>query len=172
MKPRFTIPAFCALSVLALCSDAQGPRWYEQPGTPVTVEWSGFELRARLPQGWSLTTDHGFAPPPELASSCGVRGVFHTGRNWDDFLASSLGAREGGDRYVLKIGGHPAVSDRYEREARTIRNIYIDLSALQSDSGSVWTLERSRTRAGSDCEQQFVAMIESAKIRRTTAPAP
>lgn len=169
MKPRFVVFAVCALSFLAPFSIAKVPHWYRHPGTPVTIEWSGFELRAMLPQGWSATAS-GFAPPADLASSCHVRGVFHTDRKWDDFLVSSLLA--GDERYVLKIGGHPAVSSRYVREARTIRKIYIDLAALQPDSGAVWTFEGNPTPEGSDCERQFVAMIQSARITRATATAP
>lgn len=166
MKPRFVVLAFCVLSFLALFSFAKEPRWYTRPGTPVTVESSGFELRVKMPHGWSYTTDHGFVPPPDFASSCSVRGVFHTDRNWDRLLVSALRAGDGEKRYVLKIGGHPAVSNRYVREARTIRNIYIDLSDLQPDSAAVWTFEGSPTPEGSDCEQQFVAMIQSAQITR------
>jgi hypothetical protein len=172
MKPRFVISTFCALSFLALCSSAKELPWYRQPGTPVTVEWSGFALRAKMPKGWSYTTDHGFVPPPSVASSCRVRGVFHTDREWDRFLVSALRASDGDHRYIFKIGGHPAVSSRYRREARTIRNIYIDLSDLQPDSGAVWTFEGSPTPEGSDCEQQFVMMIESARITRATPTSP
>jgi len=167
MKPRFVVLTFCALSFLALFAFAKEPRWYTQPGTPVTLVSSGFELRAKMPQGWSYTTDRGFMPPPTCASSSRVVGVFHTGREWDRFLASAL--RDGDQRYVLKIGGHPAVSSRYAREGRTIRSIYINLSDLQPDSGAVWTFEGSSTPEGSECEQQFAAMIESAKITRAAA---
>jgi hypothetical protein len=170
MKPRFVVPAFCALSLsfLALFSFAKEPHWYKRPATPVTVESSGFELRARMPEGWSYSTDHGFVPPPDFASSCRVRGMFHTDRKWDRLLESALRRGDGDERYVLKIGGHPAVSNRYAREGRTIRNIYINLADLQPDSSAVWTFEGSPTPEGSDCEQQFVAMIESAKITRAT----
>src|SRR3989337_2516153 len=116
MKSRLAV--FCALSFLALFSFAKVPRWYTQPGTPITVEWSGFELRTRMPEGWSYTTDHAFVPPPDLASSCRVRGVFHVDRQWDHFLVSALRAHDGDERYVLKIGGHPAVSSRYTRNER------------------------------------------------------
>lgn len=172
MKPRFVVPAFCALSFLALASFAKEPPWYQQPRTPVTVESSGFALGAMMPKGWSYTTDLGFVPPPDLASSCRVRGVFHTDRKWDRFLVSALRVGDRDERYVLKIDDHPAVSNRYAREGRTIRSIYIDLSDLQRDSGAVWTFEGSATPEGSVCEQQFVVMIESAKITRATATAP
>jgi hypothetical protein len=164
MKPRFVVPLFGALSFLALFSFAEEPRWYTQPGTPVTVEWSGFELRAMMPQGWAYTADHGFVPPPDFASSCRVRGVFHIAREWDRFLVSALRGRDGDERHVLKIGGHPAVSSRYMRNDRTIRNIYINLSDVRPDSGAVWTFEGSPTSEGSDCELQFVAMIQTLEV--------
>lgn len=171
MKPRFVVPAFCALFFVALFSFAREPRWYTQPGTPVTLESSDFEFRAMLPQGWSFTTDHGFVPPPAFASSCRVRGGFYTDRKWDRFLVSALrptdGMSTGEDgRTVLKIGGRPAVSNRYVRAPFTVRDIYINLSDLQPDSGAVWTFEGSPTPEGSDCELQFLAMIHSAKITR------
>jgi hypothetical protein len=162
------VPAFCALLSIALFSFAKEPRWYEQPGTPVTVESSGFELRTKLPQGWSFTKEQGFVPPPGLASSCRVRGWFYTDRNWDRFLVSALEPTNGvhDARTVMKIGGHPAVSNRYVREGRTIRDTYINLSDLHPDSGTVWTFEGSLTQEGSNCELQFLAMIQSAKIAR------
>jgi hypothetical protein len=81
---------------------------------------------------------------------------------------SALRGRDGDERYVLKIGGHPAVSSRYMRNDRTIRKIYIELTNLQPDSGAVWTFEGSPTPEGSDCELQFVAMIQSVKITRSS----
>lgn len=171
MKPRFVVPAFCVLSLVALVSFAKEPRWSMKPGTPVTVESSGFELRATLPHGWSFTAEQGLVPPPELAPSCRVRSVFYTDRNWDRFLAPALRSTDGlltsdDARMVLKMAGHPAVSNRYVREALTVRDIYINLSDLQPDSGAVWTFEGKRTPEASDCEMQFVSMIQSATITR------
>ena len=79
-------------------------------------------------------------------------------------------------RYILLsflalVGGHPAVSNRYTRDGRTIRNIYIDLSDVQRDSGAVWSFEGSPTPEGRDCEQQFVAMIHSVKVTERRRPA-
>lgn len=171
MKPRFVVPALCALFFVALFSFAKEPRQYKQPGTPVTLESSGFEFRATLPHGWSFTTDQGFVPPPDFASSCRVRGEFHTDRDWDRFLLSALrttdGVRRAEDaRIVLKVAGHPGVSNRYVREPYTVRDIYINLSDLQPDSGAVWTFEGSPTPEGSDCELQFLEMMHSATITR------
>ncbi|HEU4886359.1 MAG TPA: hypothetical protein VFV49_00625 [Thermoanaerobaculia bacterium] len=175
MKPRFVVPAFCALILVALFSFAKEPRWYQQPGTPVTLESSGFELRAMLPQGWTFTAEQGLVPPLEFASSCRVRGGFYTDRNWDRFLVSALRSTDSvltaeEARFVLKIGGHPAVSNRYVREPFTVRDIYIDLSDLQPDSGAVWTFEGSPTPERSDCELQFLALIQSARITRLRSP--
>jgi hypothetical protein len=144
---------------------------FKQPGTPVILEWSGFEVRAMLPHGWSLTTDQGFVPPPELASSCRVRGELHTDRNWDRFLVPALRStddvRTGGvARVVLKVDGHPAVSNRYVRGPFTVRDIYIDLSDLQPDSLAVWTFEGAHTTEAAECERQFMAMVQGATISR------
>jgi hypothetical protein len=169
VKPRFVTPAFCALFFVALFSFAKEPRWYKQPGTQVTLESSGFELRATLPHGWSFTTEQGFVPPPNLASSCRVRAEFYRDRNWDDFLVSALRSTDGvgraeDARMVLKVAGHPAVSNRYVREPFMVRDIYINLSDLQPDSVAVWTFEGRPTTEGFDCELQFLAMFHSATI--------
>ena len=141
----------------------------KQPGTPITIQSSGFELRAMLPQGWAFTPEQGFVPPPALASSCRVRGTFYTDRNWDDFLVSALRSNDvfrtrDDARTAHKIGGHPAVSNRYTRDTLTVRDIYINLSDLQPDSGAVFTFEGSDN---SDCEMQFVALIHSAAFKTT-----
>jgi hypothetical protein len=171
VKPRFVVPAFCALSLVAQFSFAREPRRHPLPGTPVTLESSGFVFRATLPHGWSFTADQGFVPPPDLASSCRVRGRFYIDRDWERFLTSALRATDGlrtaeDARYVLKIAGQPAVSNRYMREGFTIRDVYIDLSELRPDSGAVWTFEGSRSREESDCELQFLGMMHSATITR------
>jgi len=72
-------------------------------------------------------------------------------------------------RVVLKVAGHPGVSNRYVREGVRVLDIYINLSDLQPDSGSVWTVESSPTQAGLDCEYEFDAMIRSARITRVTS---
>lgn len=174
MKPRFVVPAFGALLFVALFSVAKEPRRSPQPGKPVTLESYGFELRATLPQGWSLTAEEGFVLPPDLAASCRVRGGFYTDRNWDRFLVSALRPSDRlltseDARVVLKMAGHPAVSNRYLREAVRVRDIYINLSDLQLDSGAVWTVESNLTPEGSDCEHKFVTMIQSATITRVTS---
>jgi hypothetical protein len=171
VKPRFVIPALCALSFAAIVSFAGEPSRYKQQGTPVTLEWSDFEFRATLPHGWSFTTEQGFVPPPDFASSCRVRGRFHVDRNWDRFLVSALRSTDGVSkakdaRIVLKVAGYPAVSNRYVREPFTVRDIYINLSDLRPDSGAVWTLEGSPTPEGSDCELQFLEMMHSSTITR------
>lgn len=170
MKPRFVVSAFFACFV-ALFNSAEESRWYTQPGRAVTLESSGFEFRALLPQGWSFTTEHGFVPPSALESSCRVRGGFHTNQSWDRFLVSKLRSTDGfrtadGARSVMKIGGHPAVSNRYVREPFAVHDIYINLSELQPDSGAVWTFEGTRTKEGTDCGLQFLALIQSARITR------
>jgi len=171
VKPRFVMSAWCVFLFVALVSFAREPQRYTQPGTPVTLESSAFELRATLPHGWSFTADQVFVPPPGWASSCRVRGVFYTDVNWDRFLVSALRSSDGvgrteDARMVLKVAGHPAVSDRYVREPFTVRDIYINLSDLQPDSGAVWTFEGSPTPEGQDCEIQFLAMMHSATITR------
>ena len=139
----------------------------KQSGTPITIQSSGFELHAMMPQGWTFTAEQGFVPPPALASSCRVRGTFYTDRKWDDFLVSALRSNDvfrTDARVAMKIGDHPAVSNRYTREAVTVHDTYINLSELQPDSGAVFTVESS---GGSDCEMQFVALIHSARITRS-----
>jgi len=170
VKRSLVVPVLSAL-LFAQFSFAKGPPRYTQPGTPVAMESSGFEFRATLPHGWSFTTEQGFAPPPDFASACHVRGEFYTGRNWDRFLVAALRATDGvrraeDARIVQKVAGHPAVSNRYVREPFMVRDIYINLSDLQSDSGAVWTFEGSPTPEGTDCELQFLAMIHSATITR------
>ena len=143
----------------------------KQPGTPVTIESSGFQMRAMLPQDWSFTAEQGFVPPPALAPSCRVRGTFYTDRNWDRFLVSALRSNDvyrTDARVAMKIGDHPAVSSRYTRDAVTVHDIYINLADLQPDSGAVFTVE---SNGGSDCEMQFVAIVHSASITRAPSGA-
>lgn len=161
----------CLLLFTAPFSFAREPRWYTQPGSPIILELSGFVFHANLPQGWSLTTDHVIVPAPAFASSCRVRGKFYTDVNWNSFLESALRSTNGvlaaeGTRSLQKIGGHPAVSNRYVRERVTVHDIYINLSDLQPDSGAVWTFEGSPTQEGLDCEAQFLFVINSATISR------
>lgn len=161
MKLRFVV-----LVSVALCSFAKEPHWARQPGTPVTFEASGFELRTTLPHGWTFTTAEGFAPPPGLASSCSVRVELQTDRNWDRFLVSRLRATHGARTTVLKMGGHPAVSNRYERDHLRVEDLYINLAELQPDSSVVWRFEGSPTPEGSDCELQFLTIVNRAAIAR------
>jgi hypothetical protein len=168
---RFVVSAICALLFAAPLSSAREPPWYTQPGTPVVLESSGFVFQANVPRGWSLTIDHVIAPPPAYASSCRVRDTFYTGLDWNSFLESALNSTNGvrateGTRLVQKIGGHPAVSNRYVRELFTVYDMYINLSDLQPDSGAVWTFEGNSTPEGLDCEHQFLFMINSATITR------
>jgi len=142
VKSRFVVPAFCALFFVSGLSFATEPRRYMHPGTQVTLEFSGFVFRATLPHGWSVTADQTIVPPPELTSSCSVRRRVRTEGDWDDFVVSALRSANGahppdGTRILVKVGGHQAVSNRYMREASTIRDIYIDLSDLRPDSGAV-----------------------------------
>ena len=168
---RAVIPAVMVMCVVALSGMAKEPRWPQAPRTPVTLESSGFEIRTTLPQGWSYTTPEGFIPPADRASTCRVRLVIHTNREWDAVLVPALRATEGAQtnkdaRFVMKAGGHPAVSNSYIRAPRMVRDIYINLSALQRDSAAVWTFEGSRTAEGSDCELQFLSIVQSAKIQK------
>lgn len=168
MKQRSLVSAICALVFVAPFSFAREPHWYMQPGTPVVLESSGFVFHATLPQGWSLTTDHVIVPPPAFASSCRVRGKFYTDVRWGSFLEAAFRSTNGvraaeGTRFVQKIGGHAAVSNRYVRDL-VVHDMYIDLSDIQPDSGAVWTFEGSPTDEGLDCEAQFLAMISSARI--------
>lgn len=150
-----------ALFLVAPLASAKDVQWYKQPGTPFTLASTGFDLRAKLPQRWSLT-ESGFVPP---SSSCRVRIAFHADRDWDDLLTGRLRSTDA--RMMFRIGDHNAVSNRYVRDSVTVRDIYIDLSELQKDSGIVWTFEGDATDDRSDCELQFLAMIGSARITRS-----
>lgn len=171
MRRRFVVPAFCALFLVALPSLAKEPRWAKLPGTPVTLESSGFELRAMLPHGWTFTAEQGIVPPVELAPSCRVRVEFHADGDWNRFLVAALRATEGMStakdaRMVMKAGDRPAVLNRYARESLAVREVYVDLSDLQPGSGVVWKYEGSATTEGWDCEAQFFATVHSATITR------
>ena len=157
------------LCIAALSVMAKGPRWFERPATPVTLQSSVFEIRTMLPHGWSYTAAAGFAPPADVVPPCRVRVVLHTNRKWDAMLVPALRATEGArtsedDRFAMKVGGHPAVSNRYVRGPHILRDIYIDLSGLQPDSAAVWTFEGDRSAAGSDCELQFLSIVRSGRI--------
>ena len=158
MKLRWIIAACVALTASA------APRWMTEPGTPLTVKESGFDMRATLPQGWSYSK--GFVPPAKLAQTCRVSVALHTDQNWDRFLVSTLrrtGPAGPGDRAVVKIGGHPAVANRYMRDGVAVYEFYVDLSALQADSIAVWTLEQD---ASSDCELRYLAIVNSSTVTR------
>lgn len=170
----FRHAVFGALFLVAFSGFAKEPRWYERPGMPITLASSGFVFSAMLPHDWSFKAERGFVPPAQLASSCRVRSAFHSDRDWNRFLASALRSTDGLNaaddaRIILKIGGHPAVSDRYVRGSVMVRNVYIDLSDLRPDSGAVWTFEGDATDEGTDCELQFLALIHSARITRAGA---
>jgi hypothetical protein len=163
--------ALCALLLAAPSGLAKDRRWYTQPGTPVTVESSGFMVRTTLPHGWTFTDERGFVPPPALASDCRVRSAFHTDSNWDRFLVSILESTAGlstarDARAVVKIGGHPAVSNRYVREGTVVHDYYINLSELQPGSFAVWTFEGSTTAEAGDCEMQFMTLVHRGRITR------
>lgn len=168
MKQRYLAPAICALLFVAPFIFAREPHWYTQPGTPVVLESSGFVFHAILPRGWSLTTEQLIVPPPAMGSSCRLRGEFYTDVRWGSFLEAAFRSTDGvstakGTRFVQKIGGHAAVSNRYVRDL-VVHDIYINLSDIRPDSGAVWTFEGSSTEEGLDCEAQFLAMINSATI--------
>jgi hypothetical protein len=171
VKSRSVVSALCALSLVALSGLAKEPRWAKQPGTPVTLESSGFELRATLPHGWSHSAKQGLVPPPALAPSCRVSVDFHTDGDWDRFLVAALRSTErmstaSDARTVMKAGGRPAVLNRYARESVAVREVYVDLSDLQPGSGVVWKYEGSSNTEGWDCELQFFTTVHSAAITR------
>lgn len=170
MRSRFLVPAFSALVFASLVVFAREKPWYTQPGTPMTLESSGFVFKASLPQGWSFTTDREILPPPAFASACRLRGHFYTDREWNRVLAPALLAPSAeGARVVQKIGGHEAVSRRSASDTVTVHEFYINLSALQPDSGTVWRFEGSASTEGLECELQFYALINSATITRDPA---
>jgi hypothetical protein len=146
--------------------------WYKDPGTAMTLKASGFVFKARLPRGWS-TTDGQVVPPEAFASSCQVHGEFLTNREWNRLLVSALdlrnmahAARE--ERFVLRIGGHPAVSSRYSSDGNTVINVYVNLSEVEPDSASVWSFKGDTTQEGQDCALQFMSFIGTATITRDT----
>jgi len=172
VRLRFVVPAFFVLLCVSLPGFARNKRWYEQPGTPVTLEASGFVLKAKLPHGWSFTQDRGFVPPPAFASVCRVRYEFYADREWHRVLEPALSrpAPVEGARFGLKIGGHEALSNRYVRETTIVRDVYINLSDLQPDSGAIWSFEAgaNTSQEEMDCETQFLAVINTAIITRRT----
>jgi hypothetical protein len=144
--------------------------WYKDPGTAVTLTSSGFVFTARLPRGWSVTNGQ-VVPPETFASSCQVHGEFLTNREWNRFLVAALDprnlartARE--ERFVRRIGGHPAVSSRYTSDGTTVINVYINLSDAEPDSASVWSFKGDTTQEGQDCALQFMSFVGSANITR------
>ncbi|HUR82982.1 MAG TPA: hypothetical protein VM733_19640 [Thermoanaerobaculia bacterium] len=166
MSSRFAVTALVA-GCIALAGLAGQPDWAKKPPTPVRLKASGFVVQTGLPHGWTYTSDDGFMAPAELAPACRVRVAFHATRNWDEFLVAALRPTDGGrpgERAVVRIDGHPAVSNRYSRKGVAIHDIYIDLSALHAGSGAVWTLEQRATSVPSDCELQFLAMVNKATI--------
>lgn len=169
MKPR-VISAISLLVLVSLSGFAKEPQRV-RPGRPVTLEASGFELRTTLPHGWSFTTEEGFTPPPELVSSCRVRTRFHTEGNWDGLVVRELRSTDAtlvgsNPRTVVKIAGHQAVPNYHRRKPFRVLDLYVDLSDLQPGSGMVWTFEGNPNWQGSDCEVQFLSMVNSATITR------
>lgn len=177
MKLRFDMAALLGMLLFASLSFADeplrrdGPEWNRQPGTPVSFETAGFNVRMTLPHGWTLKDDREFVPPPNLAPSCRVRGEIYTGRNWNEFLAMSLSPsndldRSTNPRTLHTLNDRPAVTNRFSRKDERVVEVYVNLSGVQADSGAMWTFEGRRTDEGNVCELQFLTLVHSATIRR------
>lgn len=154
-----------------LCSATSAiadPPWYRDPGIPMTLHSGGFLLHARLPRGWTVSDDAILAPPA-LGAGCQVEVRFHEDRAWNDFLVAVLDfdePRSRTRREVLRLGGHPAVSDHYVSGDHEVMNFYVDLSSLEAGSGVALTLRKRLPLDGGDCELQFLALVHSVTIDR------
>ncbi|HEV7240146.1 MAG TPA: hypothetical protein VGQ36_12980 [Thermoanaerobaculia bacterium] len=168
---RIQVAVICALVCAATASSGKTP-WFKEPGIPMTLHSPGFLLQARMPRGWTII-DNAIVPPPALGSDCRVEVRFHRDHEWNDFLVAALDIgvhRPGRRKTVLKIGGHPAVSDRYVSGDDKVIKFYLNLSNLEPDSVAVLALREGLPLDEGDCELQFLALVHSVSIVRDAPP--